>query len=117
MRRLKTGLKLAFVNTTIVLGSVAIAVMQWFEAVKNSGFGTGGYNQGLTGTILLAVVMAGIPIVLFAAAVHLALSHLLFRPGELDSYRREKIVESIGGKDTTETPAAERDDAAHNSLN
>jgi uncharacterized membrane protein len=63
-----TRLKLGFITAVIVVGAIAIAVLQWPEAVKNSGFGSGGYNQGLTGTIMLAVLMAGIPIVLFAAA-------------------------------------------------
>jgi hypothetical protein len=112
-----TRLKLAFVNAVIVTGSIAIAVLQWPEAVKNSGFGSGGYNQGMVGTVLLEVLMAGIPIVLFAAATHLGLSHLLFRQGELDAYKRRKIVESVAGTDGTRTTAAPGAESANNSLN
>ena len=56
-----TRLKIVFINVVIVCGSVAIAVVQWPEAVGNSGFGSNGYNQGVMGTILLALLMAGIP--------------------------------------------------------
>jgi hypothetical protein len=111
-----TRLKLAFINAVIVLGSIVIAVLQWPEAVKNSGFGSGGYNQGLTGAIMLAVLMAGIPIVLFAAATYLALTHLLFRRGEIDEYKKRKIIESVGGKAKADAPARPTDDTAHNSL-
>jgi hypothetical protein len=113
----KTRLKLAFINAVIVLGAIAIAVLQWPEAVKNSGFGASGYNQGLTGTIMLAVLMAGIPIVLFAAAAYLALTHLLFRRGELDEYRKRKIIETLCGQAKGGTAAQPSEDAAHNSLN
>jgi hypothetical protein len=113
-----TRLKLAFVNAVIVVGSVAIAVLQWPEAVRNSGFGSGGYNQGMVGTVLLEVLMAGIPIVLFAAAAHLALSHLLFRRGELDAYKRRKIVKSVAaGTDGTRTTATPNAQSTNNSLN
>ena len=111
-----TRFKLVLINAVIVLGSLLIAVLQGQEAFKNSGFGSGGYTQGLTGTIMLAVVMAGIPIVLFAAAAHVALSYLLFRPGELDAYKKLRIIESVGEKNRTDQPAP-RDDTAHNSLN
>src|ERR1700730_11041259 len=111
-----TRLKLAFINAVIVLGSIVIAVLQWPEAVKNSGFGSSGYNQGLTGAIMLAVLMAGIPIVLFAAATYLALTHLLFRRGEIDDYKKRKIIESMGREAKADAPARSTDDTAHNSL-
>ena len=81
---LATRLKIIFVNVVIVLGSLVIAVLQWPEAVKNGAFGPSRYNQGPMGTIMLTVLMAGIPIVLFAAATYLALTHLLFRRGGID---------------------------------
>jgi hypothetical protein len=112
-----TRFKIVLINTVIVLGSLLIAVLQGQEAFKNSGFGSGGYNQGLTGTVMLAVVMAGIPIVVFAAAAYVALSHVLFRDGELDAYRKLRIIESVGAKDRMTDQPASRDDAAHNSLN
>ena len=116
-KAVKTRLKLAFVNAVIVLGAIAIAAMQWPEAVKNSGFGSSGYNQGLTGTVMLAVLMAGIPIVLFAAGAYLALTHLLFRRGELDEYKKRKIIESVCGKAKAGTAARPSGETAHNSLN
>jgi hypothetical protein len=112
-----TRLKLAFVNAVIVLGAIAIAILQWPEAVKNSGFGASGYNQGLTGTIMLAVLMAGIPIVLFAAAAYLALTHVLFRRGELDDYRKRKIIESVCAEAKAATATQPSGEATHNSLN
>jgi hypothetical protein len=112
----KTRLKLALVNAVIVVGAIAIAVLQWPEAVKNSGFGASGYNQGLTGTIMLAVLMAGIPIVLFAAAAYLILTHLLFRRGELEDYRNRKIIESVCAEAKGDTAARPSGEAAHNSL-
>jgi hypothetical protein len=116
-KAVKTRLKLAFVNAVIVLGAIAVAAMQWPEAVKNSGFGASGYNQGLTGTVMLAVLMAGIPIVLFAAGAYLALTHLLFRRGELDEYKKRKIIESVCGKAKAGTTARPSGETAHNSLN
>jgi hypothetical protein len=111
-----TRLKLAFVNAVIVVGAIVIAAWQWPEAVKNSGFGSGGYNQGLTGTIMLAVLMAGIPIVLYVAAAYLILTHLLFRPGELDGYRKRKIIESVCAEAKADTMAQPSGEPAHNSL-
>jgi hypothetical protein len=116
-KSVKTRFKLAFVNAVIVLGAIAIAVMQWPEAVRNSGFGASGYHQGLTGTIMLAVLMAGIPIVLYAAAAYLILTHLLFRRGELDEYRKRKIIESVCADAKAGATARPSGDAAHNSLN
>ena len=113
---LATRLKIIFINAVIVLGSIVIAVLQWPEAVKNSGFGPSRYNQGPTGTIMLAVLMAGIPIVLFAAATYLALTHLLFRRGEIDDYKKRKIIESAGREAKADAPARPTDDTAHNSL-
>jgi hypothetical protein len=113
---LATRLKIIFINVVIVLGSLVIAVLQWPEAVKNGAFGPSRYNQGPMGTIMLAVLMAGIPIVLFAAATYLALTHLLFRRGEIDDYKKRKIIESLAREAKAEAPARSTDDRAHNSL-
>jgi hypothetical protein len=113
---LATRLKIIFINAVIVLGSIVIAVLQWPEAVKNNGFWSSRYDQGLMGTIMLAVLMAGIPIVLFAAATYLALTHLLFRRGEIDEYKKRKIIESVGREAKADAPARSTDDTAHNSL-
>jgi len=101
-----TRLKLAVINAVIVLGALAIAYIQWPEALRNSGFGSGGYNQGMTGTVLLFVLMAGIPIIIFAIIAHLGLVWLLFRPGELEDYKARKLVESIRTSESPKKSAA-----------
>ncbi|MHB8267477.1 hypothetical protein [Bradyrhizobium sp.] len=112
-----TRLKLAAINIVIVLGAIVIAYVQWPEAVKNSGFGTGGYNQGMIGTILLAILMAGIPIILFAIVAHLGLTWLLFRPGELEDYKARKLVESRGAKSPRPSQSSPDNRSPDNSLN
>lgn len=99
---IKTRLKLAFLNSVIVLGSFAIIVAQWPEAMKLHGYG-GGYEQGEASTVFLAVLLTGIPALLYAGFVHITLSHWLFRPGELQSYRARRLVQSIrtGGTQAT----------------
>jgi hypothetical protein len=92
---MKTGLKLAFMNGVVLLGSLAIVVLQWPEAMKPRGY-NGGYEQGQASAVFLAVLLTGIPAVLYAAFVHLALSHWLFRPDELKAYRARQLVESLG---------------------
>jgi hypothetical protein len=67
--------------------------------------------------VFLAVLLTGIPVLLYAVAVHIALGHFLFAPGELTLYRARKLVESIGGKGATDNTPAPGDDSAHNSLN
>ena len=84
-----------FINVVIVLGTVGIVLAQWPEAIKNSGFGSGGYNQGMTGTVFLAVLMAGIPAVLFAVSTYLVLSYLLLRRGEREVYEARKLIKSL----------------------
>jgi hypothetical protein len=109
-----TWLKIAFINAVIVCGSVAIAIMQWPEAVKNSGFGSNGYNQGMMGTILLALLMAGIPIVVFAVATHLGLTWLLMKSGELEEYKARK---ALAHTDNARNSATTREAGnPHNSL-
>jgi hypothetical protein len=101
-----TRLKLLAINILIALGAVSIAYVQWSEALKNSGFGSGGYNQGMIGTVLLAILMAGIPIILFAVVAHLGLTWLLFRSGELEAYKARKLVESIRTTESATKSAA-----------
>lgn len=91
---MKTGLKLALMNFVIVFGSLAIIVAQWPEAMKPRGYG-GGYEQGQASAVFLAVLLTGIPALLYASFVHVALSHCLFRPDELKAYRARRLVESI----------------------
>jgi hypothetical protein len=110
-----TRLKITFINTVIVLGSLAIVWIQWPEAMKPKGYG-GGYDQGLATSIYLAVLLTGIPVLLYAVAVHVGLSHWLFQPGELKAYRARKLIESFGGKDTTGNPSPGNNNTAHNSL-
>lgn len=89
---MKTGLKLAFMNGVVILGALAIIVLQWPEAMKPRGY-NGGYEQGQASAVFLAVLLTGIPAVLYAAFVHLALSHWLFAPDELKDYHARKRVE------------------------
>lgn len=107
---MKTGIKLAFMNGVVVLGAVAIIITQWPEAMKPRGYG-GGYEQGKASAVFLAVLLTGIPAVLYAAFAHLALSHWLFRPDELKAYRARRLVESlpVGEKRAAKAaPAPER---------
>ena len=88
-------LKLFFVYAVIVAGSVVIFILQWHEAVAKSGFGSSGYTQGLVGTIMLALIMAGIPIVFWAVLVYLALCWLLFRSGELEAHKARQVIAEV----------------------
>lgn len=105
-RATMTYFKLAAINVVIVLGSLGIAYLQWPEAVKNSGFGSGGYNQGIVGTLMLAALMAGIPIIIFAVAANLTLSWLLFRTGELEEYKARKLIAGLKNQKDTSTNAS-----------
>ena len=87
--------RLFAVNVLICGGAIAIAYFQWGEAVRGSGFGSGGYSQGLTGTVMLWLLMAGIPILIFAIGAHFALTWLLFRPGEIDSYKAWQVISDV----------------------
>jgi hypothetical protein len=112
-----TRLKLLAINILIALGAVAIAYVQWSEALKNSGFGSGGYNQGIIGTVLLAILMAGIPIILFAVVAHLGLTWLLFRPGEVEDYKARKLVERLSAKSPRTPKPSSESQTSDNSLN
>jgi len=112
-----TRFKQFLINAVIVVGALAIAYVQWPEALKNSGFGSGGYNQGMIGTVLLAILMAGIPIIIFAIVAHLGLAWLLYRPGELEDYKARKLVESLGAKSPQPSQSSPNNRSPDNSLN
>jgi heme/copper-type cytochrome/quinol oxidase subunit 2 len=76
-----TRAKIIFINIIIVVGAVAIAVLQWPRARENIG-----NADDIGGAILLEVLIAGIPIVIWAGVAHFGLSWLLMRRGELDAY-------------------------------
>jgi hypothetical protein len=89
-----TRIKLVFINTIIVLGVAVIVWVQWPEAMKNHSIGAG-YDEGMGTAVYLAVLMTGIPALLYAVAVHVTLTHWLFAPDELKTYRARQLVESI----------------------
>jgi hypothetical protein len=94
MNTMKTRLKLAFINTVIALGVIAIIWVQWPEAMKSHSYGAG-YEQGVGASVYLAILMTGIPALLYAVAVHVTLTHWLFRPDELKAYRARQLAERI----------------------
>jgi hypothetical protein len=98
---MKTSFKIAIVNIVVVMGSVAIILALWPEAIKPRSYG-GGYEQGWASAFFLAAVLTGIPTVMYAAIAHLALSQLLFKPGELKAHRARQLIESL----ETAKPAA-----------
>jgi hypothetical protein len=112
-----TRFKQILINAVIVVGALVIAYFQWQEALKSSGFGSGGYHQGMIGTVLLAILMAGIPIILFAIVAHLGLTWLLFRSGELEDYKARKLVESLSAKSPKAPKPSHDSQASNNSLN
>jgi hypothetical protein len=89
-----TRLKIIFINSVIALGVGAIIWVQWPEAMKSHSIGAG-YEQGLGASIFLAILLTGIPALFYAVVVYLLLSHWLFRPDELKTYRARRLVESI----------------------
>jgi hypothetical protein len=91
---MKTRIKLAFVNAVILLGVAVIVWVQWPEAMADHAIGAG-YDQGMGARVYLAILMTGIPALLYAVVVYLLLSHWLFRPDELKAYRARRLVESI----------------------
>lgn len=112
-----TRLKITFINLVIVIGAAAIIWVQWPEAMKPHGYGYAAYEQGLASKVFLAALLTGIPVLLYAVAVHVALGHFLFAQDEVKVYRARKLIKSLGGKDTTDGTPAPRDDSAHHSLN
>jgi hypothetical protein len=89
-----TRLKLAFINIVIALGVGVIIWVQWPEAMKSHSIG-GGYEQGMAASVYLAILMTGIPALLYAVGVHVILTQWIFQPGELRAYRARKLAESI----------------------
>jgi hypothetical protein len=110
---MKTRIKLAFVNA-VILGGVAVIVwVQWPEAMADHAIGAG-YDQGVGARVYLAILMTGIPALLYAVVVYLLLSHWLFRPDELKVYRARRLVESIRTtEDTAKTAAPSNQSGNH----
>jgi hypothetical protein len=98
---MRTRMKLILINVIIAAGSIAIFLVQWPEAMKPRGYG-GGYDQGPAASVFLALLLTAIPIVLYAVAVHVALSHWLFGPGELKTHRAQQLVNSIPAQKSAE---------------
>jgi hypothetical protein len=87
-----TRLKLVFVKLVIGVGIALIAAWQWNVAMNKNNFGNNTFDQGMVGKVLLGVVMAGIPAILFAVLAYIALEWLLFAPGELADYRAHRRI-------------------------
>jgi len=100
-------LRTLFVNLVVAAGVLAIVWLQWPQAVQSNCFAASGCSQGVVGTVLLEIIMAGIPAILFAIVAHAGLTWLLFRPKEVADYRRRKIVADV----TRDIDAAPRADA------
>lgn len=88
-----TRFKLLFINAIIVAGAVAIAILQWPVAVHAVGEG-----NGIVGAMLLEVLIAGIPIVIWGVAIHIGLTKLLMQPGEVDAYRAQQEIGRLPGR-------------------
>jgi undecaprenyl pyrophosphate phosphatase UppP len=91
---MKTAYKIAFINVIIALGVGAIIWVFWPDAIANHSIGLG-YEQGVGARLFLAVLITGIPALIYAVFAYVTLSHWLFRPGELNAYRARRLVESI----------------------
>jgi hypothetical protein len=100
-----TRTKLVFINSVILLGVAVIVWVQWPEAMNPPRIGAG-YDQGVGARVYLAILMTGIPALLYAVVVYLLLSHWLFRPDELKAYRARRLVESIRTTEGTAKGAA-----------
>lgn len=100
-----TRVKIIFINTVIALGVAVIVWVQWPEAMTSHSIGAG-YEQSMGARVFLAILMTGIPALLYAVVVYLLLSHWLFRPDELKAYRARRLVESIRTTEGTAKGAA-----------
>jgi hypothetical protein len=100
-----TRLKISFINIVIALGVGVIVWWQWPEAMKSHTIGAG-YDPGYGASVFLAVLMCGIPALLYAVAVHVGLTHMLFAPDELRAYRARRLAESITTTGSTSKNAA-----------
>ena len=100
-----TALKLWFIYVIMAAGAAAIIWFQWPEAMKPHGY-SGGYDQGPAAAIFLAVILTAIPVVLYVLAVHVTLSHWLFRPGEMTAYRARQRVNSLPAQEPAAVKSA-----------
>lgn len=89
-----TRLKIYVMNAIIVLGSLAIAWMQFPEAMKPHGY-DGGFRQNAVASLFEASLLTAIPLLLFAVGAYVVLAHVLFTPDELKTYRARRLVESL----------------------
>ena len=92
---IKTRLKVYFINAVMVAGAAVIIVVQGPEAMKPHGYGYAVYDEGLAARVFLAALLTGIPVVLYAAAVHVLLTYLLLKPDELKAYRARQLLDTI----------------------
>jgi hypothetical protein len=93
---MKTRLKLVLVNAVILCGSLLIIWVQWPEAMQRHGDGHG-FEPGFGSSVYLAVLLTGIPVLLYAVAVHVIATqtHWLFAPDELQEYRARQLLKSL----------------------
>jgi len=92
---MKTRAKIIFINSVIALGAVAIIVVQWPEGMKPHGYGYAAYEEAWASRVFLDALLTGIPVVLYAGAVHVLLSYWLFKPGELQAYKARQLIATI----------------------
>ena len=88
-----TRFKLALVRLFVVGASIALGVWQFKEALHRETFGNPMLDAGPLWDAGLALVMASIPVVFFAVAAWLVLTHALFAKGELAEYRARILIE------------------------
>jgi hypothetical protein len=93
---MKTRLKLALVNAVILCGALLIIWVEWPEAMKRHGYGHG-FEPDFGSSVYLAVLLTGIPVLLYAVAVHVVATqtHWLFAPDELQEYRARQLLNSM----------------------
>jgi fatty acid desaturase len=94
-RRPRTGRKLAAVNGVVLLGCILIVWSGWPEAIKTASLDAKDYGPGPMAAGFLALIMVGIPTVLFAVLAHMALTWLLFRSGEIEEYEARKLLATL----------------------
>ena len=97
-----TRIKLIFINAVIV-GAIAIAAFQWRHALK-----TIGDTDDLVGVVLLELLTAGIPIVIWAAFVHYVLIWLLMKRGEMDEYHARQEIAHLPAPEQLVQPQEQR---------
>lgn len=92
---MRTRSKIIFINSVMALGAVAIIAMQWPDAMKSHSWGNEAYDASLSSRAFLAVILTGIPVVLYATMIYVLLSHVLFKPGELRAYKARQLLDTI----------------------